>query len=140
MRSDDGRAAGKSGLRTSDDDGVTFKVTHLDGSRHRFTPEVHAGPVYWGLIIFAFDECTTLFNNHGYLGGLRGTDGWAGVTLSEHGKLRSRHPGALRQFLYQGLSRAHSTRSAARRAAAGPGRFGRVPASGAPSRRRNWGG
>ena len=39
VQSDDVIAKGKERLAHVDDDGVTFK-SHLDGSRHRFTPEV----------------------------------------------------------------------------------------------------
>jgi queuine tRNA-ribosyltransferase len=44
-----------------DDDGVTFK-SHLDGSMHRFTPEISMQVQHQigADIIFAFDECTTL--------------------------------------------------------------------------------
>ena len=39
VQADDVIAPGKNRLATVDDDGVTFK-SHLDGSMHRFTPEV----------------------------------------------------------------------------------------------------
>ena len=39
MQSDDVIAPGKNRLATVDDDGVTFK-SHLDGSMHRFSPEI----------------------------------------------------------------------------------------------------
>src|SRR4051812_6514439 len=39
LRSDEVIAVGKTRLAAVDDDGVTFK-SHLDGSRHRFTPEL----------------------------------------------------------------------------------------------------
>jgi queuine tRNA-ribosyltransferase len=38
-QNDDVMAEGKDRLAHVDDDGVTFK-SHLDGSMHRFTPEV----------------------------------------------------------------------------------------------------
>ena len=102
VRSDDVVAAGKERLAHVDDDGVTFK-SHLDGSRHRFTPEVSM-QVQFALgadIIFAFDECTTLFNTRGYQeDSVERTAVWARRCLSEHGKLRSATPGAPRQFLY----------------------------------------
>lgn len=47
-----------SDLRKIDDDGVTFQ-SHIDGSRHRFTPEVSMA-IQKGLasdIVMAFDEC-----------------------------------------------------------------------------------
>ena len=47
-----------------DDDGVTFR-SHLNGSIHRFTPEVSIGIQHklGADIIFAFDELTTLMNS-----------------------------------------------------------------------------
>ena len=39
LQSDDVIAPGKNRLATVDDDGVTFK-SHLDGSMHRFSPEI----------------------------------------------------------------------------------------------------
>ncbi len=102
VRSDDVVAAGKERLAHVDDDGVTFK-SHLDGSRHRFTPEISM-QVQFGLgadIIFAFDECTTLFNTRGYQeDSVERTAAWARRCLSEHARLRSTKPGAPRQFLY----------------------------------------
>lgn len=46
------------GLRTIDDDGVIFQ-SHLDGSRHRFTPEVsmEIQRDLGSQIVMAFDEC-----------------------------------------------------------------------------------
>ena len=42
--------------------------SHLDGSKHRFTPEVSMRIQHQlgADIIFAFDECTTLMNTRGY--------------------------------------------------------------------------
>ena len=56
-------AEGKERLAHVDDDGVTF-TSHLDGSQHRFTPEVSLQIQHQlgADIIFAFDECTTLMN------------------------------------------------------------------------------
>ena len=50
-----------------DDDGVTFK-SHLDGSLHRFSPEISMRIQHQlgADIIFAFDECTTLMNTRIY--------------------------------------------------------------------------
>lgn len=48
-------------LTTIDDDGVSFR-SHLDGSRHRFTPE-HSMDVQIALgadVVMAFDECPAL--------------------------------------------------------------------------------
>src|ERR1700709_1239135 len=53
-------AEGRTRLAHVDDDGVTF-TSHLDGSRHRFTPEVSMRIQHQlgADIIFAFDELTT---------------------------------------------------------------------------------
>ena len=60
---DDVIAPGKERLAKVDEDGVTFR-SHLDGSTHRFTPEVSIGIQHrlGADIIFAFDELTTLMN------------------------------------------------------------------------------
>jgi queuine tRNA-ribosyltransferase len=83
---DDVIAAGKTRLARVDDDGVTF-TSHLDGRRHRFTPE-SAVAVQHQLgadIIFAFDECTTLLNTRGYQEqSVARTRAWAARCLSEH--------------------------------------------------------
>lgn len=66
-QSDDVIAAGKDRLAHVDDDGVTFK-SHLNGSLHRFTPEVSMQVQHQigADIMFAFDECTTLLNTREY--------------------------------------------------------------------------
>lgn len=80
---------GKERMANVDDDGVTFR-SHLDGSLHRFTPEVsmqiqhHLGAD----IIFAFDELTTLLNSRGYQEeALERTRLWAERCLVEHSRL-----------------------------------------------------
>ena len=67
VQADDVIAEGKERLARVDDDGVTFR-SHLDGSTHRFTPEVSIGIQHQigADIIFAFDELTTLVNTRGY--------------------------------------------------------------------------
>ena len=67
VQADDVIAEGKERLAHVDDDGVTFR-SHLDGSTHRFTPEVSIGIQHQlgADIIFAFDELTTLVNTRGY--------------------------------------------------------------------------
>jgi queuine tRNA-ribosyltransferase len=89
FQADDVIADDKQRLAHVDDDGVTFK-SHLDGSLHRFTPEVsmqvqhHIGAD----IIFAFDECTTLHNTRSYQEkALERTRLWALRCLSEHDRL-----------------------------------------------------
>ena len=72
-----------------DDEGVTFR-SHLDGSRHRFTPEVSMQIQHQlgADIIFAFDELTTLLNSRGYQEeALERTRLWAERCLVEHSRL-----------------------------------------------------
>lgn len=54
-------------LTRVDDDGVTF-VSHLDGSRHRFTPEfsIRVQETLGADVILAFDECTSPLHDHAY--------------------------------------------------------------------------
>ena len=63
FRADDVMATKKERLAHVDDEGVTFK-SHLDGSMHRFTPEISMQVQHQigADIMFAFDECTTLHN------------------------------------------------------------------------------
>lgn len=88
-QSDDAVAHGKQKLAHVDDDGVTF-VSHIDGSAHRFTPEVSIG-IQHSLgadIIFAFDELTTLVNTRRYQEeSVDRTHAWARRCLAEHRRL-----------------------------------------------------
>lgn len=102
LANDDVIAAGKNRLATVDDDGVTFK-SHLDGSRHRFTPEVSMGIQHrlGADIIFAFDECTTLMNTRGYQeNSLERTRRWARRCLIEHAALTATRPERPYQALF----------------------------------------
>jgi queuine tRNA-ribosyltransferase len=85
-----------------DDDGVTFK-SHLDGSKHRFTPE-HSIRVQHALgadIMFAFDELTSLVDPYDYqVESLIRTHRWAERCLKEIDRLRSEHPGRAYQALF----------------------------------------
>ena len=86
---DDVIADGKSRLARVDDDGVTF-TSHLDGSTHRFTPEVSMRVQHelGADIIFAFDECTTLHNTRGYQeSSVERTQAWAQRCIIEHRRL-----------------------------------------------------
>jgi queuine tRNA-ribosyltransferase len=68
---------------------VTFR-SHLDGSTHRFTPEVSIGIQHQlgADIIFAFDELTTLMNTRGYQeSSVQRTHDWAVRCLAEHRRL-----------------------------------------------------
>lgn len=101
MEDDEVMAAGKDRLAHVDDDGVTFK-SHIDGSMHRFTPEVSMQVQHsiGADIMFAFDECTTLMNTRSYQErSLLRTYAWAERCIAEHERLtleRSMKP-------YQGL-------------------------------------
>jgi len=96
-RSDDVIADGKDRLAHVDDDGVTFK-SHVDGSMHRFTPEVSMQVQHriGADIIFAFDECTTLLNTREYQeASVERTQRWAERCVAEHERLteeRATHP------------------------------------------------
>ena len=115
FRSDEVIAENKERLAQVDDDGVTFK-SHLDGSMHRFTPEISMQVQHQlgADIIFAFDECTTLHNTRGYQErSLERTRLWAKRCLIEHGRLtseRSHRPyqalfGVLQGAQYEDLRR-----------------------------------
>ena len=115
FRSDEVIAEKKERLAHVDDDGVSFK-SHLDGSMHRFTPEVSMQVQHQlgADIIFAFDECTTLHNTRGYQeSSLERTRLWAKRCLVEHGRLteeRSHRPyqalfGVLQGAQYEDLRR-----------------------------------
>lgn len=90
-------ATEKERLAHVDDDGVTFR-SHLDGSRHRFTPEVSMGIQHrlGADVIFAFDELTTLLDDRAYQEeALARTEAWAARCLAEHatlGRERGRAP------------------------------------------------
>ncbi|WBL19252.1 tRNA guanosine(34) transglycosylase Tgt [Citricoccus sp. NR2] len=87
--SDDAVAPGKERLAHVDDDGVWFK-SHLNGDRHRFTPEISIGIQHQlgADIMFAFDELTTLYNSRGYQEeALERTRLWAQRCLDEHARL-----------------------------------------------------
>lgn len=115
FRSDDVIAKNKDRLAHVDDEGVTFK-SHLDGSMHRFTPEVSMQVQHkiGADIIFAFDECTTLHNTRTYQeGAIDRTSAWAIRCLDEHqrqSELRASHPyqalfGVIQGAQYEDLRR-----------------------------------
>ncbi|WP_335333135.1 tRNA guanosine(34) transglycosylase Tgt [Mycobacterium kyogaense] len=89
VQTDDVIAEGKQRLAHVDDDGVTFR-SHLNGSTHRFTPEVSIGIQHQlgADIIFAFDELTTLVNTRRYQEqSVQRTHRWAQRCLAEHRRL-----------------------------------------------------
>jgi queuine tRNA-ribosyltransferase len=83
----------KERLAHVDDQGVTF-YSHLDGSKHRFTPELsmeiqHA---VGADIIFAFDELTSLVDPYEYqVESLARTHAWAERCLTKLNMLRKTH-------------------------------------------------
>jgi queuine tRNA-ribosyltransferase len=102
FQADDVIADKKERLAHVDDDGVTFK-SHLDGSLHRFTPEVSMQVQHQigADIIFAFDECTTLHNTRKYQEkALERTRLWAKRCLTEHDRLTKARTGKPYQALF----------------------------------------
>ena len=91
VTSDDVIAPGKDRLAVVDDEGVTFR-SHLDGSTHRFTPEVSMQIQHQlgADVIFAFDELTTLMNSREYQEkSVARTQAWAERCVAEHARLGS---------------------------------------------------
>lgn len=119
VEADDVIAAGKERLATVDDDGVTFK-SHVDGSMHRFTPEVSMQIQHQlgADIMFAFDELTTLMNTRDYqVESLARTQAWAERCGVEHQRLAVKRSGKPRQALFgvvQGAQHEDLRRQAAR--------------------------
>ena len=102
FRRDDVIADNKERLAHVDDEGVTFK-SHLDGSMHRFTPEISMQVQHQigADIIFAFDECTTLHNTRPYQElAVDRTYAWAVRCLDEHRRLSDDRKGKGYQALF----------------------------------------
>ncbi len=114
---DDAIAEGKDRLSRVDDDGVTF-LSHLDGSEHRFTPEVSMQIQHrlGADVIFAFDELTTLHNSREYqVTSLERTRLWARRCLSEHNWLTAQRHDAISLWgVVQGAQYEDLRRKAAR--------------------------
>jgi queuine tRNA-ribosyltransferase len=73
-----------------DDDGVTFR-SHIDGSKHRFTPEsaIEVQHKLGADIIMAFDECTPDDANEKYTKkAMKRTHEWAERCITEHEKIK----------------------------------------------------
>ena len=106
-------------LTKIDDDGVWFR-SHLDGSRHRFTPEISMRIQHeiGADIIFAFDELTTLLDSRQYQEqALERTRRWAERCLAEHRKLtqaRAHKPYQMLMGVIQGAQYEDLRRKAAR--------------------------
>ena len=100
---------------------MTFR-SHLDGSTHRFTPEVSIGIQHQlgADIIFAFDELTTLVNTRGYQEqSVQRTHDWAVRCLAEHRRLTAVAPRQAARRRCSASCRARSTRTCAGRPRAG---------------------
>ncbi|WP_152364287.1 tRNA guanosine(34) transglycosylase Tgt [Microlunatus speluncae] len=116
---DDVIAKGKTRLAHVDEDGVTF-TSHLNGSRHRFTPEISMRIQHelGADIMFAFDELTTLMNTRGYQEqSVDRTQRWAERCLTEHVRLNHERSHRPRQALFgvvQGAQYEDLRRQAAR--------------------------
>ncbi len=113
------RAANKDRMARVDDDGVDFK-SFIDGSSHRFTPEVSMQIQHQlgADIMFAFDELTTLVDTREYQEhSVERTRRWAKRCLDEHHRLtelRTHRPkqslwGVVQGAQYEDLRR-HATR------------------------------
>lgn len=85
-----------------DDDGVNFK-SHIDGSTHRFTPEIsmQVQQVIGADICFAFDELTSLADPYDYqVESLRRTHQWAARSVAEMRRLQAASPDRPYQALF----------------------------------------
>jgi queuine tRNA-ribosyltransferase len=119
VQADDVIAEGKERLAHVDDDGVTF-TSHLDGSTHRFTPELSMRIQHrlGADIIMAFDELTTLVNTRDYQErSVQRTHDWARRCMTEHRRLTAHRPDKPAQALFgivQGAQYEDLRRQAAR--------------------------
>ncbi len=97
-------AIAKKGQRHAwvDEDGVMFK-SHLDGSMHKFTPELSM-QIQAGIgadITFAFDELTSLIDPYDYqVESLARTHAWAERSLAEVKRLRAKNSDKPYQALF----------------------------------------
>lgn len=104
-------AVAKNGERLArvDDDGVTFK-SHIDGSKHRFTPEISM-QIQHGIgadIMFAFDECTSIMQPYKYqVTALDRTHKWAVRCINEHKRLTKERKNKPYQALFGVIQGAH---------------------------------
>lgn len=102
-----------------DDDGVVFR-SHIDGTRHRFTPEVSMGIQHrlGADVLFAFDELTSLLHPRDYqVESLARTGAWARRCLGAHSRLTRERASLPYQQLWgviQGAQYEDLRRSAAR--------------------------
>jgi len=102
MSGEEAVAPKKERLAHVEENGVRFK-SHIDGSKHLFTPELSM-QIQHGIgadIIFAFDELTALVDPYTYqVEALARTHAWAERCLKEITKLRAKHPDRPYQALF----------------------------------------
>ncbi|NDC21848.1 tRNA guanosine(34) transglycosylase Tgt [bacterium] len=102
MSGEEAVAPKKERLAHVEEDGVRFK-SHIDGSKHLFTPELSM-QIQHGIgadIIFAFDELTALVDPYTYqVEALNRTHKWAERCLKEIAKLRNKHSDRPYQALF----------------------------------------
>ena len=87
-------AAVKESKAVVDQDGVVFK-SHIDGTQHRFNPEISIGIQHQlgADIMFAFDELTSLLHPRSYqVESLERTEAWARRCLAEHARQTEARP------------------------------------------------
>ncbi|PIR45275.1 MAG: tRNA guanosine(34) transglycosylase Tgt [Candidatus Vogelbacteria bacterium CG10_big_fil_rev_8_21_14_0_10_51_16] len=93
---------GPKSLVRIDEDGVTFR-SHLDGSKHLFTPE-RSMEIQHNIgadIIFAFDECTSPTASYDYQReAMARTHRWAERSLARHRELETSDPLPYTQALF----------------------------------------
>lgn len=85
-----------------DENGVNF-FSHIDGQKHRFTPElsIQIQHALGADIIFAFDELTSLLDPYDYqVEALNRTEAWAERCLKEIDRLRKKQPSKPYQALF----------------------------------------
>jgi queuine tRNA-ribosyltransferase len=82
-----GEASGKTSLRTIDDEGVTFR-SHIDGRRHRFTPEqvMRVEQNLGADIAMVLDECAPPVDYDYNVRALRRTHAWAERCKAAHNR------------------------------------------------------
>lgn len=97
-------------LRKVDDEGVTFR-SHIDGSEHRFTPElvVEIQEQLGSDIAMVLDECTGPFDRDDNLAAIRRTHLWAERCLRAHARKDQALFGIVQGGIFEDL-RAESAR------------------------------
>ncbi len=92
----------KKNMARVDEEGVDF-VSFIDGSRHRFTPEISMQIQHQlgADIIFAFDELTTLMDTRSYQeASVERTHRWAARCIDEHNRQTALREGRPLQSLW----------------------------------------